>query len=278
MTTNTLYNGDCLEVMKDIPDKSINLVLCDLPNDAKTMLIGLWMQYKRVLKPNGTVLLFGTEPFASAVRMSDQSYRYDWVWEKTNYKNLQYVNRPMKVHETISVFYDTPRHYAFSEVIVSNMERLGLSYNDVSLMFPSRNGLQTGWLSNKISGKQLPSREQWKKLCEVFGIEDEYDRLAVKNGITYNVVADDDNRYHKSVLRFNRETGYHPMQKPVPLLEFLIRTHSNEGETVLDNCMGSGSTGVACVNTGRNFIGIELDRKYYMVANNRIDEAGKRLF
>lgn len=311
-----LYNGDCLEVMNEIPDSSVNLILCDLPYgttgikwDVKIPFDELWKQYNRVLKPNGTVLLFGSEPFASMVRFSNPSmYKYDWVWEKNNCGNFQLVNKqPMKIHETVSVFYEIPRHYAFSDVIVSNMERLGLSYNEVSMLFPSRNGLQTGWLSNKISGKQLPTREQWKKLCELFGIENEYDKLAVKNGITYNMVLKDVDKtlsnkgksgrlghlgshnkrgeykqtksgYPKSILKFNRETGYHPTQKPVGLLEFLIKTHSNEGDVVLDNCMGSGSTGVACVNTNREFIGIEIEKKYYEISEERIIDAKKKLF
>ena len=318
MTTNTLYNGDCLEMMKNIPDGSVDLILCDLPYgttackwDKSIPLDILWEHYRRVLKPYGTVLLFGSEPFASSLRLSNPSmYKYDWVWEKNNCGNFQLVNKqPMKVHETVSVFYSIPPFMGFSKIITDNMERLGLSFTSVSMLVKSKNGNPTGWLSNKISGKQLPTREQWKLLCGTFGIEDRYDEiLAEKNGsVTYNMELSetdvtlsnkrkggrlkhigsekmrDEYRqtktgYPRSVLRFKREVGYHPTQKPVPLLEYLIKTHSNEGDVVLDNCMGSGSTGVACVNTGRNFIGIELDRKYYMVANDRIDEAGKRLF
>ena len=277
-----LYNGDCLEVMNEIPDNSVNLILCDLPYgttgikwNVKIPFDKLWEHYNRVLKPNGTVLLFGSEPFASMVRYSNPSmYKYDWVWEKNN---------------------------------CGNMKRLGLGYNEVSMLFPSRNGLQTGWLSNKISGKQLPTREQWKRLCNLFGIEDEYDKLAVKNTITYNMVLKDVERtlsnkgkggrlghlgsqnkrseykqtksgYPKSILKFNRETGFHPTQKPVSLLEFLVKTHSNEGDVVLDNCMGSGSTGVACVNTGRNFVGIEIEKKYFEIAEERILDSEKKLF
>ena len=310
-----LIKGDCLEVMQTIPDKSVDLILCDLPYgttgcpwDIIIPFDKLWMMYNKVLKPNATVLLFGSEPFASMVRLSNlEMYRYDWVWEKNNCGNFQLVNhQPMKVHETISVFYDIPKHYAFSDIIVENMKRLNLSYNDVTKLFLSKNGKTTGWLWNKINGSQLPTREQWSKLCELFGIQDEYDKLCVRDIPKYNLDLIDVNLtrsnvgkagnlghlgsenkretyiqtksgYPKSILKFNRETGLHPTQKPVALLEFLIKTHSNPGDVVLDNCMGSGSTGIACINTDRNFIGIEMDDKYFDVARQRIENHQKNI-
>jgi len=312
MSECRLYNGDCLEVMKQIPDKSIDLVLCDLPYgttacawDSVIPFEPLWAQYRRVLKQNGVIALFGSEPFSSLLRVSNLDwYRYDWIWEKNNAGNFQLANeQPLKVHENISVFYDNTECKTFSDIITSNMERLGLSYGEVSELFLSKNGNRTGWLSNKISGRQFPTREQWAKLCGLFGIPDEYDKYeksrhtynleladtfeACSNkgkGGTLNHIASEGKRdayiqtktgYPKSVLRFARETGLHPTQKPVALLEFLIRTYSNGDETVLDNCMGSGSTGVACMNTSRNFIGIELDEGYFAVAQRRIGEARK---
>lgn len=285
MSETTLYNGDCLEVMKNIPNNSVDLILCDLPYgttackwDKSIPLDILWEHYRRVLKPYGTVLLFGSEPFASSLRLSNPSmYKYDWVWEKNNCGNFQLVNKqPMKVHETVSVFYSIPPFMGFSKIITDNMERLGLSFTSVSMLVKSKNGNPTGWLSNKMSGKQLPTREQWKLLCSTFGIDDRYDEiLAHKIGsFTYN----NGQECQKNILRFNNDARSNPAQKPTALLEFLIKTHSNEGDVILDNCMGSGSVGVACVNTGRDFIGIELDKKYYRIAEERIGEAKRKLF
>lgn len=306
-----LYIGDCLELMKDIPDGSVDLILCDLPYGAASLkwdvvipFEPLWEQYRRVMKPNATVALFGTEPFSSLIRMSNpKMYKYDWVWDKGNAGNFQLANeQPLKVHETISIFYNNKTTKVFSDIIVANMKRLGLPYEKVSALFPSRNGNKTGWLSNKISGKQLPTKEQWAKLCEMFGIPDEYEELrgrVVKH--TYNMELRDVNvtcsdkgkggnlnrlasekkresrtqtksGYPRSIVRFGRETGIHPTQKPVPLLEYLIRTYTNRGGVVLDNCMGSGSTGVACVRTGRDFIGIEIDGKMVELAERRIKD------
>jgi len=284
MSETTLYNGDCLEVMKDIPDGSVDLILCDLPYGTTARKLGksipldiLWAHYRRVLKPYGTVLLFGAEPFASSLRLSNPSmYRYDWVWEKDCMGNQSASRQPLKSCETISVFCHTPPFMGFSKIIKENMERLGLSFTSVSVLIKSRNGNKTGWLSNKMSGKQLPTREQWKLLCSTFGIDDRYDEiLAHKNGsFTYN----NGQECQKNILRFNNDAGSNPAQKPTALLEFLIKTHSNEGDVVLDNCMGRGSTGVACVNTDRKFIGIEIDEKYYRIAEERIGEAKRKLF
>lgn len=306
-----LYLGDCLDVMGGIQAGTVDLVLCDLPYGTTGLdwetpipLDALWAQYKRVLKPNGTVLLFGSEPFASVLRLSNpEMYRYDWVWEKNICGNFQLVSvQPMKIHETISVFYDIPKHYEFSEIIKDNMDRLGLSKKDVTPLFLSKNGNTTGWLSNKMSGKQMPTREQWSRLCELFGIEDEYDKiLSGVNRITYNPdtidvelvrsnkgksgrlghISSEKRRdeyvqkktgYPKSIIRFDRETGLHPTQKPVALMEFLVKTHSNPGDLVLDNCMGSGTTGVACAKTGRDFVGIEISPEYFCIAKERIDK------
>lgn len=309
--------GDCLELMSEIPDHSVDLILCDLPYgttgckwDIVIPFEPLWEQYNRIMKPNGTVALFGSEPFAAMLKVSNlKMYKYDWVWEKNNGGNFQLVNeQPLKVHETISVFYNNTTSMVFADIINENMKRLELPYDAVSSLIMSKNGYRTGWLSNKLSGKQLPTREQWAKLCDLFGIEDEYDKLysqVIKHtynmelsdvnvvcsnkgkGGTLNHMASEKKRdsyvqtksgYPKSVIRFKRESGLHPTQKPVALLEFLIKTYTNEGGVVLDNCMGSGSTGVACVNTNRFFIGIEKDANYFELAKNRIMDAKRKLF
>lgn len=237
-----LYNGDCLEIMKDIPDKSIDLILCDLPYGTTKCIWDiiipfdkLWIEYNRVIKDNGVILLFGQEPFSSMLRVSNlKMYRYDIYWEKERLTNVMQVKRrPGKTVETISVFYKNQP-----------------TYNPQMIKYdgPVR--------TNKIKNGKLG------KL-----IDDSNDKLVKE-------YSDTGYRYPTQVWKFKRDiltSTLHPTQKPVALLEELIKTYSNEGDIVLDNCMGSGSTGVACKNTNRNFIGIEIDEKYFEIAQNRIN-------
>ncbi len=244
-----LMQGDCLELMQAIPNKSVDMVLCDLPYgttackwDIVIPFEPLWAQYKRVIKDNGAIVLFGSEPFSSALRMSNiKQYKYDWVWRKQ--KGTGHLNakiQPMNDYENVSVFQEKSFYYPqFSK---------GTPYK------------------NK-AGKNHDGKGS---MTECYG---EYTNFRYDNN---------GKRYPKRVIEFSTvERGsLHPTQKPVTLLEYLIKTYTNEGETVLDNCMGSGSTGVACVNTNRNFIGIELDADYFKIAERRIAEAqqaGKQL-
>ena len=238
-----LLEGDCLELMQTIPDKSIDMILCDLPYgttackwDTVIPFEPLWVQYKRVIKDNGAIVLFGSEPFSSALRMSNiKQYKYDWVWNKKLAGNGILAKRqPLKIHENIMVFN--------SRVYYPQMTQ-------------GRLRKKMGLYESEITGGDSYASE------------------------TFN-----SDYYPQSIQDFsaaNMRTGrLHPTQKPVALLEYLIRTYTIEGETVLDNCMGSGSTGVACVNTNRNFIGIELDADYFKIAEKRIAEAqaqGKQL-
>jgi DNA modification methylase len=230
-----LRQGDCLEVMKDIPDKSIDMILCDLPYgttackwDNVILFEELWEQYNRIIKDNGAIVLFGSEPFSSKLRMSNlKMFKYDWIWEKEQGANFMLCKfQPYKVHEIISVFSKNKHFY-------KPIKTKGKPY---------------------ISGK------------------------GTSGDITNNVVKiqtkNDGERYPRSVLNFNTEkrNSKHPTQKPIALLEYLIKTYTNENETVLDNCMGSGSTGVACINTNRKFIGIEIDENYFNIAKERINE------
>lgn len=233
-----LYNGDCLKVMQDIPDNKIDMILCDLPYgitackwDSVIPFEPLWEQYNRIIKDNGAIALFGSEPFSSALRMSNiKRYKYDWVWDKVNrytgYGNCK--NAPLKRYETVSVF-------AKQKTIYNPQMIVGKPYK------------KTGDYSSKIYGTG-----KIKKTGENSGT-----------------------RYPYNILQFkgdDKKNGFlHPTQKPVELLEYLIKTYTNENETVLDNCMGSGSTGVACKNTGRKFIGIELDDTYFKIAEERIE-------
>lgn len=243
----TLYLGDCLEKMKDIPDGSVDLVLADVPYgttackwDTVIPFEPMWEQIWRVLKPNGACVLFGSEPFSSHLRMSQIKYfKYDWVWEKnrgSNFAVLKY--QPMKEHENVMVF--SRRTHFYSPI---KEQRKGSGLNRVSYGFmPSNTGRRD------VLGNLELSKEKTKYKQEEL-------------------------RYPSSIQKFNCEVGHHPTQKPVALMEYLIKTYTNEGQTVLDFTMGSGTTGVACVNTGRNFIGIEKEENYFEIAEKRIAEA-----
>ena len=230
-----LKQGDCLELMKEIPDNSIDMILCDLPYgttackwDSVIPFDKLWKQYNRIIKNNGAIVLFGAEPFSSCLRMSNiKNYKYDWVWKKPNSTtpNLAKI-QPMRIYELISVFYKKQPTY-------NPQMREGKPYT---------------WNSKRSGG-------------EASNIQYAQDKAIVNTGTRYPI----------NILEFGQERGLHPTQKPVPLLEYLIKTYTNEKETVLDNCMGSGSTGVACKNLNRNFIGIELDENYFNIAKERIE-------
>ena len=234
-----LYKGDCLELMKDIPDKSIDMILCDLPYgktackwDNIIPFEPLWEQYNRIIKDNGAIVLFGSEPFSSQLRMKNlKNYRYDIVWKKQQATNPMFAKKGiMRIHENISVFY-----------------KKQCTYNP-----------QMTYGNKKYSS----FKSETSKIGEIYG-DIKSKHRSCKDG----------SRYPVSVIQFNTERSkLHPTQKPVALLEYLIKTYTNKNETVLDNCMGSGSTGVACINTNRNFIGIELDDNYFEIAKKRIEE------
>lgn len=231
-----LFQGDCLEIMKQIPDKSVDMVLCDLPYgttknkwDTVIDLDLLWKQYERVIKDNGAIVLFAQVPFNIRLGASNlKLLRYEWIWEKeqgTGHLNAKKM--PLKAHENILVFYKKLPTY--NPQMVGNEKRIV-----------------------KRSGKKSKTTN-YGDFIEIS--ESEYT-----------------GRFPKDILRFNKDNNkIHPTQKPVKLLEYLIKTYTNENEVVLDNCMGSGSTGVACLNTNRKFIGIELDKEYFEVAKNRIN-------
>lgn len=289
-----LIHGDCLEKMKDIPDKSIDMILCDLPygstactwdvvipfnkhikeinNRGKEIILyrdeyilqevkkgksykdtinyfdnnaidGLWDNYNRIIKDRGAIVLFGSEPFSSYLRMSNiKNYKYDWVWEKAVGSNFAVAKyQPLKEHENIIIFsLNKHNYYPIKEPRKgSGAKRLKNEYKS--------NGTKT-----EVTG--MTSNRKGKK----------YDEL----------------KYPSSVQYFNNRDKYrglHPTQKPVALLEYLIKTYTLEGETVLDNCAGSFSTAIACLNTKRNFIGIEKDAHYFQVGKDRINDVIKKL-
>ena len=234
MNNITLLHGDCLKLMKDIPDNSVDMILCDLPYgttrnrwDCVISLPSLWEQYKRIIKQNGAICLFAQTPFDKVLGMSNlEMLRYEWIWKKemgTGHLNAKKM--PLKSHENILVFY-----------------------------------------------KELPTynpqmRTGFKPYFQKSG------RGSSNHGEQISVVTTSNGeRYPLDVIEFPRDKDkFHPTQKPVDLLEYLVNTYTSKGETILDNCMGSGSTGIAAINTGRNFIGIEKDDKYFNIAEERIN-------
>lgn len=257
--------GDCLEVMKDIPDKSIDMILCDLPYgttackwDNIIPFEPLWEQYNRIIKDNGAIVLFGSQPFTSKLILSNiNNFKYEWIWEKqkaSNFMGAKY--QPLKYHENICVFSKSTHNYYPQRYKVLEFEEIKqMSDKELKQIFETRDYDRFG----KVDRRKTINNPKTNK--EHIG-----------NKITRTRSADDGYRYPKSVLKINKEinTNLHPTQKPVALLEYLIKTYTNEGETVLDNCMGSGTTGVACKNLNRNFIGIEIDEKYFNIAKERI--------
>ncbi len=238
---NKIYQGNCLEVMKDIADNSIDMVLCDLPYgttkckwDVIIPLDELWNIYTRIIKGNGVIVLFGSEPFSSYLRLSNLKwYKYDLYWQKEKPTNFFQLKRRFgKTTENICVFYKKQPTYNPQMV--------------------------------KYCGKPITNKPKGK-------------HNSILTGINKEVFAYEDNgyRYPCDILKFNRVqlgTTLHDTQKPVDLLEYLVKTYTNENDLVLDNCIGSGSTAVACINTGRNYIGIELQQEYVDIANKRINE------
>lgn len=228
--------GDCLEKIKEIPDNSVDMVLCDLPYgtthnkwDFKIPFDSLWEQYHRVCKEDSAVVLFSQMPFSAELYMSNpKEFRYDWIWIKNRPVGFLDANRkPLRSKESILVFYKKQPIFNLVNAIPCAKKN-----------------------TRSSAGKNYGSAGQW-------------------NLQKYT-------NYPRDFLVFPKDIKiFHPTQKPIKLLEYLIRTYTNENNLILDNTMGSGSTGVACVNTNRNFIGIELDENYFEIARKRIEEAEK---
>lgn len=239
---NKVILGDCLEVMKDIPDKSIDMILCDLPYgttackwDTIIPFEPLWEQYKRIIKDNGAIVLTASQPFTSALVMSNPDmFKYEWIWFKnvpTGMAQSRYS--PMKYHESILVF----------------------SKNPIKIF-------------NKIMEDRVGKGKDCYKYEHYCGENNHVKMNKVKKFYDVKLVNP------SSVLLFNvapnRKGKLHPTQKPVALFEYLIKTYTNEGDLVLDNCAGSGTTAVACINTNRNYILIEKEQEYIDIINKRL--------
>lgn len=235
-----LRQGDCLKLMKEIPDKSVDMILCDLPYgttackwDNIIPFEPLWEQYNRIIKDNGAIVLFGSEPFASKLRLSNlKMYKYDWIWKKNRPSNFLCAKKhPLKYHENILVFYKKQPIYNPQMQKGKPNHSKGNDYSKP--------------LTNNIIDTKL---FRTKVIC---------------NG----------EKYPKSILKYNKDISkFHPTQKPVALLEYLIKTYTNENEVILDNCAGSMSTAIACLNTNRNGIMIEKDEHYFEVGCKRIKQ------
>ena len=236
-----IYNCDCLEGMKHIPNASIDAIICDLPYgttacewDTIIPFDQLWEQYKRIRKPNTPIILFGSEPFSTTLRMSNlREFRYDWIWNKSKGFGFLNANKmPLKSHEIVSVFYKE---------------------------LPTYNPQFTKGEPYKMKGGQPLNGNVLTSM-----------RSTIDNEGT---------RYPVSIIDIPKILNdcWHPTQKPVDLLRYLIRTYSNEGDTILDNCMGSGTTAVACIKEKRHFIGFELNKDYYDKACRRIDAERRQL-
>jgi len=246
---NKIYKGDCLDLMPiHIKDKTIDLIFADLPYgttnckwDSNINLTELWNEYKRVLKDTGVVLLFAQTPFDKVLGASNlKMLRYEWIWEKTQATgHLNAKKMPMKAHENILVFYNK---------------------------LPTYNYIKTKGHVRKVASKK--SRD---KCIERTNEKESY--LYNKQDVSKNKGYDSTERYPRSVLKFpsdKQKSSLHPTQKPIDLLKYMIKTYSNPGDLVLDNVAGSGSTGLACKELGRNFILMEKEENYYKTCINRL--------
>ena len=250
-----LLHGECLELLQNIPDKSIDMILTDPPYgitvykwDSVIPFAPMWEQLNRIIKDNGAIVLFGNEPFSSLLRCSNlKNYKYDWIWNKENGGNFAVCKyRPLGQTENISVFGKNKINY-YPIMETAKEENKRTRYESTSMKNDNTQAM--------ASRKFMPSKNHNENI-----------------------------RYPKNLLTFNNRVGelnnlnrLHPTQKPIALLEYLIKTYTKENEIVLDFTMGSGSTGVACVNTNRDFIGIELDDKYFSIAKDRIEAAQKEV-
>ena len=251
MELNKIYNEDCLEGMKRIPDGSVDMILCDLPYgttacawDAIIPFEPLWEQYERVIKDNGAIVLTASQPFTSALVMSKpELFKYEWIWQKNSTSGFALAKKqPMRNHESVLVFYKKQCTYNYIKEprLMDDNSKKRMEYDFTSLK--GNNQINNGL-------KKVRYVPEDKKLS--------YPKTV---------------QFFKNIAN-NSKQRVHPTQKPVALFEYLIKTYTNEGETVLDNCIGSGTTAVAALNTNRTFIGIEKEKEYVDIANERIKQS-----
>jgi len=246
-----LINGECLEEMKKMLDKSVDMILCDLPYgttpaswDSRIPMQELWKQYERLIKDDGAIVLTAQQPFTSLLINSNiKMYKYNWIWEKengTNFLNSKF--QPLKITEDICVFGRGATSFV-------------------------KNGLNMKYNPQMNEGKAYTCKSGNQKSNSAVVRGGKGGRKDVSGHVTVN----NGKRYPKNLIKISRDKDkVHPTQKPVALMEYLIKTYTNEGDLVLDNCMGSGTTGVACKNLNRDFIGIEMNKDYFEIARDRI--------
>ena len=323
-----LLHGDCLELLPEIPDKSVDLILCDLPYgttgckwDHVLPMDQLWKEYRRILKPNGVAALFAAQPFTTSLIGSNRrDFRYCWYWVKNMVTGFAFAKcQPMRKLEEVVIFVcnvpgkdNTGKHKALRAYLQNELKASGQTRAGVNKILG--NSMSSHYFTNGAQFS-IPPRDQWEKLQAATGrfarswedVREEYKkelgqtsggpaqiynpqglqiiaapkikrRRTVKDDSIYSVdfLKKEHTPKYKNwptnVLHFDTERGLHPTQKPATLLEYLVRTYTNEGGVVLDNCMGSGSTGVACLRSGRHFIGIEKDPHYFQIAKERIEK------
>ena len=237
---NKVIKGDCLEVMKTIPDKSIDMILCDLPYgttsckwDTIIPFEPLWEQYKRIIKDNGAIVLTASQPFTTALIASNYDlFKYVWIWKKSRTTGFQIAKyRPMKQHEDVCIFYKKQPTY---NQTLTKLEK------------PIKSWRKNGKGGNLMTGMKA---------------DNDKNRVQLYTGFNRDIIEIDS----------EHNANAHPTQKPVALFEYLIKTYTNEGDLVLDNCAGSGTTGVACKNTNRNYILIEKEPEYIEIINKRLN-------
>lgn len=306
-----LKQGDCLELMKDIPSGCIDMILCDLPYgtmkgaeldgwdkkstewDERLNDEILFSEYERVLRKNGIAILFSQEPYTSQLRFKPKTnlgFCYPLIWKKDHFANALIAKKaPVSYFEDLSVFYkrhDSQLLNPLRDYFLKILDFIGLSScKEINQILGHRKAEHCFYVDT--SQFSLCTEDTYNELIKVFNIEKMHgfktfeECKEIENGFkerykkTFNIPKE--RKFIGNVLEFKKDyQGLHPTQKPVALLEYLIDVYTNEGDTVLDNCMGSGSTGVACVHTGRNFIGMELEEKYFKIAEKRIDEAMKK--
>ena len=308
-----LHKGDCLEVMDKLIEEGVTVdaVITDPPYgttackwDSVIPFDEMWERLNKLIKPNGAIVLFGSEPFSSALRMSNiKNYKYDLVWVRNNVtKYLSKKHNPLSTHENISVFLKNDLD-EFGKYLKERRNLLRLSKREMDRVLKT-NTLYAFYEGRKLRGRltySKPNKEHYKILKDVLQLDDRFDSLILSthtlnhqnlkklekpkiqkarkkhrqdSHYSYDAkeYTQEYENYPKDVLYFDSDTHrLHSTQKPVALMEYLIKTYTNKGELVLDFTMGSGTTGVACKNLNRNFIGIELDDKYFNIARERID-------
>ena len=298
---NEILLGDCLELMRDIPDNSIDMVLCDLPYgttqckwDTVIELDKLWIQYNRVCKKNAAIVLTAAQPFTSNLVMSNPKYfKYNWIWEKskaTGYLNAKKM--PMRAHEDVCVFYRKPptynpqmvqgepynkgtAHRPTSVYGAQGMKEINKKRKELDKILLKENCLQL--IREEMDKMEL----EWTTIDKIKTMEEKIMnavkplKTTVKNdtGLRYPRTV----QYFKTAESEGKKSIIHPTQKPLALFEYLIKTYTNEGDLVLDNCIGGGTTAVACINTNRRYIGMELDEEYHKKCLERIKKVKEKL-